>query len=106
MSGKARIWVCMETNTAGVQKPTLLVLITRINTDVAEPWCQRGPAWWVCTETITACVCCRQKGSQAAERARIVEDYVQRRQAAAANKARGLADLHGVRHDWLLGGQL
>ena len=34
--------------------------------------------------------------AQAAERAKIVEDYVQRRQAAAANKARGQADLHGV----------
>ncbi|XP_076467843.1 uncharacterized protein LOC143298775 isoform X2 [Babylonia areolata] len=39
----------------------------------------------------------RQKGAQAAERARIVEDYMQRRQAAAANKARGRADLMGNR---------
>ncbi|KAL8576451.1 hypothetical protein ACOMHN_049018 [Nucella lapillus] len=39
----------------------------------------------------------RQKGSQAAERARMVEDCMQRRQAAAANKARGRADLLGNR---------
>lgn len=40
---------------------------------------------------------CRGLAGQAAERARIMEDYLQRRQAAAANKARGQADLYGVR---------
>ncbi|KAK7097527.1 hypothetical protein V1264_004489 [Littorina saxatilis] len=39
----------------------------------------------------------RGLAGQAAERARIMEDYLQRRQAAAANKARGQADLYGGR---------
>jgi hypothetical protein len=39
---------------------------------------------------------CRQKGAEAAERARLVEEYQQRRQAAAMNKARGQAEMYGV----------
>ncbi|KAK7500538.1 hypothetical protein BaRGS_00008113, partial [Batillaria attramentaria] len=39
----------------------------------------------------------RQMAAQAAERARIVEDYQQRRREAAVNKARGQADLYGGR---------
>lgn len=39
---------------------------------------------------------CRQKGAEAAERARIMAEYLQRRKEAAQNKARGQADLYGV----------
>ena len=38
----------------------------------------------------------RNLGNQAAERAKIVEDFVQRKREAALNKNRGQADIFGV----------
>ena len=40
---------------------------------------------------------CRAKGAEAAERARIVREYMQRKREAELNKARAHGDLFGVR---------
>ena len=38
----------------------------------------------------------RMRGAEAAKRAKILEEYLQRKREAAINKARGVAEIHGV----------
>lgn len=45
----------------------------------------------------------RQKGADAAERARIVGDFIQRKQEAEANRRRGNAELFGVGGGFVFG---